>query len=78
VSGKFVLRSSRFYYFGKEAILIPSNVRPDVPLGQSAHGVQTHDQNRAQNFINYIVDNWQKGVHGEPHSWPKGDSSWKE
>lgn len=78
LSGKFVLISSRFYYFGKEAILIPSNVRPDVPLGQSAHGVQTHDQNRAQNFINYIVDNWQKGVHGEPHSWPKGDSSWKE
>lgn len=78
LSGKFVLVSRKFFYFGKEAIVIPSNVRPDVPLGQSAHGVQTHDQNRAQNFINYIVNNWQTGVHGEPHSWPKGDSSWKE
>jgi len=78
LAGKFVLASRRFFYFGKEAIVIPSNIRPDVPLSQSAHGVQTHDQNRAQNFINYIVNNWQIGVHGAPHSWPKGDSSWKE
>lgn len=78
LSGKFVLLSRRFFYFGKEAIIVPINLRPDVPLGQSAHGVLTRDQNRIQNFINFIINNWQIGVHGQPHSWPKGDSSWKE
>ncbi len=78
LSGKYVVVANRFFYFGKNALFIPVNIRPEVPRGQSAYGVQTHDQNRAQNFINYIVNNWQIGIHGEPHSWPKGDSSWKE
>ena len=78
LSGKYVLASKRFFYFGREAFIIPDNARPKVPRSQSAHGVQTRDKFRTQNFIDYIVNNWEEGVHGEPHSWPKGDLSWKE
>lgn len=77
LSGKFVLVSKRFFYFGREALNIPSTLRPKVPKGQSAHGVLTHDQTLAQNFVNYIATRWDIGIHGAPNSWPKGDFSWK-
>ena len=77
LSGKFVLSSSNFFYFGREALEIPPNIRPNIPKGQSANGNQTHDENAAMRFIEYIASRYAVGVHGTPHSWPYNDTSWK-
>ena len=76
LSGKFILASSRFFYFGRRALGIPPDIHPDIPKGQSAHGTLTHET-AALKFIDYIVSRYSAGVHGAPHSWPKNDTSWQ-
>ena len=78
LSGKFMLASNRFFYFGREAIEIPLDVRPAVPKGQSAHGSLTRDEGLVKRFIHRIVSDYGVGVHAAPHSWPSGDVSWRE
>jgi hypothetical protein len=77
LSGKYVLASDRFFYFGGDAVPIPGEVRPEVPKGQSAHGSLTHDQMRAHRFLDYVLTKYTVGVHGAPHKWPEGDLSWR-
>jgi len=77
LSGKFVLISTRFYYFGRYPLEIPESLRPDVPKGQSANGSLTHDSERAAEFIKSITENYGLGVHSAPHKWPRNDDSWK-
>jgi len=77
LSGKFVLISTRFYYFGRNPLEIPESLRPEVPKGQSAHGSLTHDTERASEFIKYITENYRIGVHNAPNKWPRNDDSWK-
>ena len=75
LSGEFVLVSSRFFYFGSEALIIPEEIRPEVPKGQSANGVRTKDEILAEKFIRYFVSHCKIGVHGTPHSWTEDDPS---
>jgi len=75
--GIYVLISDDFYYFGKNAIVIDKQIRPDVPFGMAAHGVQTKNINKAIQFIEFIKNNYKKGIHGIPHMWPQNDISWK-
>lgn len=77
LSGKYVLISKKFYYFGSEPIDIPENIRPKVPNGQSSHGVRTHDVEKANKFISFINSEYHPGLHNHPHSWFKDDLSWK-
>lgn len=82
VSGRYVLISERFVYFGSKALVIPADVRPRVPKGQSSNGSLTYDEERAQRFIDYvdyvlaIADG--KRVVGPPHKWPTDDESWQD
>jgi hypothetical protein len=78
LSGEFVLTATEFVYFGGEAISIPAEIRPSVPTGQSRHGSQTHDEERARQFLEYVFTNFRLGVQGPPHMWPADDSSWKQ
>lgn len=71
LSGQFILISNCFYYFGYSAIYIPVDIRPSIPKGQSAHGSRTWDSSKAGKFIDYIQKNYQKGIIGMPHKWPK-------
>jgi len=77
LSGKYVLVSTTFFYFGRSPLEIPDSLRPEVPKGQSAHGSLTHDTERAAEFIKYITENYRIGVHNAPHTWPDDDDSWK-
>jgi hypothetical protein len=77
LSGVFVLISEQFWYFGRKAVNIPPNVRPDIPKGQSAQGSRTWDSLQAQRFVDYIRARFAQGIHGPPHFWPAGDDSWK-
>lgn len=75
--GGFVLVSTRFYYFGENPLDIPDHLKPKVPVGQAAHGVSTRDSERVSEFINFMTQNFEVGVHHAPHKWPRNDMSWK-
>ena len=77
LSGEFVLVSTKFYYFGREPLPIPDHLRPEVPMGQSAHGSLTHNPERATEFINFVTKNSEVGVRNAPHKWPSNDKSWE-
>ncbi len=68
LSGKFVLVADEFYYFGRNAIELPGDVRPKVPPGMSRYGVLTHDATKVKKFIEH-VRRFGKGCHGLPHKW---------
>jgi hypothetical protein len=69
LSGKYVLISDKFWYFGCKPLEIPAGIRPEIPAGQSSHGSMTHDIKRAEEFISFIQTGYKKGVHGNPLSW---------
>jgi hypothetical protein len=75
--GRNALISTEFFYFGCEPLIIPGEIRPTVPAGQSAHGVQTKDLIRAQAFIDYVRSRG-PGIHARPHQWKTGDESWRQ
>jgi hypothetical protein len=77
LSGEFVLVSTDYYYFGRNPLVVPDDLRPKVPKGQSAHGCLTHDRKRAVGFIRFITETFEIGVHNAPHKWPRNDRSWK-
>lgn len=70
LSGKYVLISECFYYFGSSPIEIDKEIRPTIPKGQSAHGVRTHEIEKTEKFIRYIQKNYQIGTVNTPHDWP--------
>ena len=76
-SGKYALIGTTFVYFGSEAIIIPEEVRPRVPVSQAGHGIQTKDSVRAQAFVDFVLARG-TGVHARPKSWKTGDTTWAE
>jgi len=69
LSGRYVLVSKKFWYFGCKPLDIPSEIRPLVPPGQSSQGYQTKDIERAAAFISYIESSFKKGIHNNPTGW---------
>lgn len=79
LSGVYVLIASRFAYFGGMPLLIPSALRPDVPVGQSAHGMLTRDGVRASRFIDFVFERSAgRRVLSAPHGWESDDESWRD
>lgn len=74
VSGKHVLIAGEFYYFGRDAISIPGDIRPQIPRAQSAHGKLTDNQT-AEQCIEYIRQHYSVGRNGNPHRWPQATAS---
>lgn len=72
VSGQYALIADEFYYFGAQAIALPEAVRPALPGGQSAHGIQSSDS-LAERFISFIRSRYQPGRHGNPTQWPEDE-----
>ncbi|MCY3689978.1 MAG: hypothetical protein OXG90_13505 [Gammaproteobacteria bacterium] len=70
LSGKLVLIADEFYYFGKDALELPGDVRPKVPSKMSRYGDLTHDRAKAEKFIEYIREHHKPGRIGCPHCWP--------
>jgi len=69
LGGKNVLISDHFYYFGRDAIVIPNEFRPAIPRGQSGYGVETKSNAEVDRFIRYIEENHHEGRRGLPHAW---------
>jgi len=77
LGGRRVLISERFVYFGRNALRIPTSIRPRVPQGRSAYGAKTADCHRIAEFTDYVFRNANPRMMGPPHSWPSDDDSWR-
>ncbi len=55
LSGEYVLISRNFVYYGDQAKVLPDDVRPAIPRGQSPYGSCTHDNARAKRFIDFVM-----------------------
>lgn len=73
----WILAATEFWYFGSGRIALPEDVRPLVPVGQSAYGKRTYDEHRIAKFLNYL-SKYPKGVNAAPHKWPENDDSWRQ
>lgn len=71
-----VLVSNRFVYFGREALAIPDEFRPQVPQGQAPFGHRTDCPDRCQQFIEFVFDGVDTPIVGQPHWWPSEDATW--
>jgi hypothetical protein len=71
ISGQYVLISNEFFYFGRNALEIPSKIRPSIPKSQHPSGHRTHDQLIAKEFIAYVTKKYKIGKHGQPHESTK-------
>lgn len=74
LNGKYVLISKKFWYFGCEPLIIPVDIRPEIPAGQSSQGSLTHDFIKAEKFISYIQSNFKKGINNYPGGWKHIDT----
>lgn len=67
LSGKFVLISMKFYYFGQNPVDLPKSLSPIVP-NQGHRSVSNSPY--ALPFIKFIQSNRKKGRIGNPTIWP--------
>ena len=65
-----------FVYFGSEPLVIPEELRPQLPYGQAGHGVRTEDPILAQTFVDFVLARG-IGIHARPTSWKTDDRTWK-
>jgi len=68
-STPFVLLAKEFYYFGRDAVPVPEEYRPNIPKSQAECGWKTEGK-QAQDFIDWVRNVAAKGRHGligEPH-----------
>ncbi|MDE2058784.1 MAG: hypothetical protein KGL31_12940 [candidate division NC10 bacterium] len=77
LSGRRVLVSSNFYYFGGKPREVPLEARPTIPSGQARYGFMTHDEARARAFVEWVHGRFRSGVAAAPHKWPPNDPSWE-
>lgn len=78
LSGEKVLVSKEFWYFGKNAILIPQELRPRVPISQHPYGWKT-ELEVSEKLLDWLKKEFPKyGIYGKPHQWSDSDASWKK
>lgn len=70
ISGKNVLISTNFYYFGDNAIKIDDEFLPICSKGRSVKSIAIPDKT-AQNFVQWLQTNFNKGISGDPINWKK-------
>jgi hypothetical protein len=74
LSGKNVLISKEFYYFGKDAISISPRFSKIV-VGRG-HKNKFSDKFISA-FLKYLKSYYKKGINSQPSIWPLNDTSWK-
>lgn len=70
LSGRFVLISERFFYWGRESILLPPRLRNLV----ATRGHRSRfDESLKARFTTWI-SRYNPGLHGQPRYWPDDES----
>ncbi|MDR0499183.1 MAG: hypothetical protein LBH03_05560 [Holophagales bacterium] len=76
-SSPYVLLATEFYYFGRDAVVVPEKYRPKVPKNTTECGCKTKDE-QALIFIDWVKNVAAKNKHGligEPHGSKPGSCS---
>jgi hypothetical protein len=68
LSGKFVLFSQKFYYFGDKAPLIPKEFWNVCNEGRNMKSTSI-DISIGIEFIKWVKENFNEGINGEPINW---------
>jgi hypothetical protein len=78
-----VAHCGHYFYFGRDALTVPEELRPDVPIRQSAFGKLTTDAKRIADFITFVTDRFDSslttfpvGMNGWPHHGYDGVDDW--
>ena len=70
VSGKNVLVCERFYYFGDQAPTLPKELAYIGDTGNPrAIRYTDMDDFKIQPFIEWLANNYETGIHGDPCNW---------
>lgn len=64
LSGRYVLISEHFYYFGESAIDIPDRFKDELCV--TAQGHKNIDQKVALEFLSWLSKNYRTGRHADP------------
>ena len=67
-SGKYVLLSNHFYYFGDKAPMIPAELNGICSHSRSYHFWDI-DEELLNRFISWLETNFTLGIHGDPRNW---------
>lgn len=74
LSGRYVLISRAFNYYGANAVNLPDNLQElKVARGHK----NRFSPEVIKNFLEFISKE-DRGLHGPPSSWPKSDESWRQ
>lgn len=66
IRGENVLISQHFFYFGNNAPLIPKHL---IKVCHSTQGQKKLTKELSTEFIDWIHNNFQTGIHGDPLNW---------
>ena len=70
-SGRYVLISEHFYYFGTNAPTIPNEF---LEMCKEGIGEKKFENIQlADDFINWVTTNFKTGIHGDPLSWERSN-----
>jgi len=69
ISGKYVLISTNFYYFGENAILIPDEFKLIIGKNKRGFSGPKIPFDCGEAFITYLKSNYKRGVMGDPINW---------
>jgi hypothetical protein len=75
-SEPYVLLATEFYYFGRDAVSVPKEYRPNVKVGPAPYGTKTEGE-QARIFIEWVkkvAAKGQSGLIGKPHQGSQPDS----
>ena len=74
LSGKFVLISDEFYYFGSKPIKIPENLKSLI----CGRGDKCKFDTSVQKAFLKFISSKKQGVSAKPSLWSENDNSWRQ
>jgi Nucleotide modification associated domain 2 len=77
LSGKYVLISRHFSFFGSRPIDLPANLR-ELIVGRGSHCNFSNEHRVHAKFLEFVHHAGIKGVIAPPKRWKAGDMSWKD
>lgn len=73
LSGKYVLVSTNFYYFGKNSIPIPKEFQPIIGDNKRGFSGPKIPLECGNSFLEYLKKHYNYGVMGDPINWKEYD-----
>lgn len=65
----YVFIGKKFYYFGDNAVQLPLEYQSLIRTRQGCKC--SYDPEIVKSFLNWLAENFEPGLHGDPSDWPK-------